>query len=180
MSDPYFRSMPPMQGGVEQAPPRPKELDNSHIAWIVAMACSLIAGLLNAFVYGEQTQQAALAGLANQGMRVPQGTELPKTSPVVSLVTVLVMLGVWALFVIKQREGRNWARVTMTVITALFVLGQVINIVVSSTLLAGTQVPIVPQIVSLAELVAAVVALVFAYRPNANAYFAYHRVNRPR
>ncbi|WP_020501137.1 hypothetical protein [Sciscionella marina] len=172
----HFSGMPPMPGGIERAPARPKDLEISFRLWIAAMACYLVSGLLNAFVYSGQIQRETYAELARQGFPIQQGmTTMPSTSPALSVLTVVIGLALWGLFVLRFRDGRNWARVTLTVITAILVFFQLLSLVLTLTVMPGIALPLAPQILSGVEYLLAIAALVFAYRPNTNAYIAYQR-----
>ena len=90
---------------------------------------------------------------------------------IITSVVVFGVIGVilWLWMAAKNRKGRNWARITATVLGAL-------NILLSLLSFAGGSSQDNPTIVgtlfTVANLVVAVVALFFMYRKDASAYYA--------
>lgn len=100
---------------------------------------------------------------------------------VVSLVVFLVVLAVLVWITLQMRAGRNWARITLTVLGGLAALGFLISLIVSlsgfgglaaSVLGGGYSAYLIISLLIDALRVALIgVAIYWMYRPNVNSYF---------
>ncbi len=85
-------------------------------------------------------------------------------------VGALISLVLYALFIIKMRAGKNWARITLTVLIPLIVLGSLVLSDIG-TLLSVGGLGLVKVVLTALELILIIAAVVFMYRPDSNAYF---------
>lgn len=150
---------------------RPSSVDNSFWAGIASPVIGLLAAALELFgVFGSAGSEAFLAELRRQTAAqgagpafAPEQMEaLYRIAVVVGLVFLVVLAALWIMFLLFMRGGRNWARVVVTVVGAIWsvlTLPQVFGPVVVLDLLAVLQ------------LVAIVATIAFAYRASSNHYF---------
>jgi hypothetical protein len=97
---------------------------------------------------------------------LPQGVDADRVADastiVVAVLSVIIAL-LFVLFAIKLRAGRNWARIVLTVVTALDVVSILVN--------GGS-------VLGYVGLVAAVLGVVLSFTPASNAYFSRTRTAR--
>lgn len=170
----YFNGMPPPpQGGVPAALPRPKQVDQAFWLWIAAIVVSVIGGVLNLMIFAPRVQQQVAERLPHtSGVDTGQlAGSMTQMSGSLGSVSLVITTAIWVLFVVMMRAGKNWARITLLVITILWGLFQVLGTVVSAAMgVMGVQVA--PTAIAAVELVLAVVACVVMFRPAARYYFA--------
>ncbi|RKT57898.1 hypothetical protein [Saccharothrix australiensis] len=134
--------------------PVPKEVRVSFWIWIAGAVLSVVGSLY------ALTQRDEIADVLR---RQPNASELSPeqfdaavtTSVLFAVVLGVVFAGLYVLFAFKARAGRNWARVVLTVLTALGLL---------STLFGASVSGLFTSLIS-------VVAVVLLYLPNSKAYF---------
>lgn len=89
-------------------------------------------------------------------------------------VLALAFLVFYVLFIVKMRAGKNWARITLTVLVPLTVLASIVFSDIGALLSAGGLG--LAKVVTIAlELILIVAAVVFMYRPDSNTYFTQAR-----
>ncbi|WP_367134603.1 hypothetical protein [Saccharothrix sp. HUAS TT1] len=134
---PYVPPPPPLseselnfgnQGGYAQpVGPAPKQLQISFWLWIAGAALLVLSSVLILTEREEAIKAARDAG-GTQGL-----TEEQFVTTVTATLAVLVTIGVvlaalMAFFAFKARAGRNWARVSLTVLGALIFLFQMLAV----------------------------------------------------
>lgn len=160
MSSPMFPEPMPPIGGTEKSgkpakPPVPKEVNIAFAVWVLSMVLSSILQIVDADVFVE----TYLKQQSNQPAEAQLSAGTLNGVYIVAVVAVgLVML----LFAWKMRQGRNWARILLTVLAVTSLLLQASTVGVSSVL-------------SVIGVVITATGLVFMYMPPANAYFAHFR-----
>jgi hypothetical protein len=141
---------------------RPRNVDMAFWLWVASLLVSLIAQLfgLSATVDGLQDsmQQRSTQPLSPDALASRAHIFFIAIIVVTVLVTALLVF-----FGVKMRAGRNWARITITVLTALGVL------LLANTLMTAGGLDMITSIVSGLLAVAAVVLM---FRPDAKAQFA--------
>ena len=85
------------------------------------------------------------------------------------MIFSLIFIGLFVLFAYKMRAGRNWARITLTVLGALSVV---------STLFGLSSASGLHLVIALIQMVLILVAIYFMYRPESNQYYAANKVRR--
>ena len=119
---------PPDDPGVVQ---RPSSVDNSFWAGVASPVIGLLAAALELFgVFGSAGSEAFLAQLrrqtATQGggpaFAPEQMAAVYRIALVVGLVFLVVLAALWIMFLLFMRGGRNWARVVVTVVGALWLV----------------------------------------------------------
>jgi preprotein translocase subunit SecG len=143
----------------ELRPPVPVQV--AFWIWIASAVLSLVFAVLI------PRQKSAIVDALNnakpQGIAPSQYVQYANTLVVTTIVTLVLFALLYVFFAYKVRVGRNWARMTLTV---LLVVGFVYYAYTGTLLSNGLG------------LLISVIALVLVYLPAANAYFAARR--RPR
>jgi hypothetical protein len=157
---PYIPPPPPLSeselSGTPAAtrPPVPNEVQISFWIWIAGAVLSIL-GALYSLTQRDQFAEA----LRN----TPQASQLSpeefdaavSASLLFAVVLGVVFAGLYILFALQMRAGKNWARVVLTVLTALSLV---------SMLFGASLLGLFTALIS-------VVAVVMLYMPNAKAYF---------
>jgi hypothetical protein len=129
--------------------------------WIAGAVLSLVSAVLT------PREKASIIGALRSakpaGIPPNQYEQYAQTLIVVSIVTLVIFAGLYVFFAYKVRSGRNWARMTLTV---LMVLGVAYDAYTGTLLSSGIG------------LLVSVVAVILVYLPQSAAYFA--RVRRLR
>jgi hypothetical protein len=152
-----------------QRPLPPREVGIAFKLWVA----QIIFGLLSTVVLFAFSDPFA-AGRQRVAANRAQGGGLSPQQFDTFLMTILIIGGVFGVLflavevwlLLKMRRGRNWARITLTVLAGISVLGTLISLPQGATTMGITLVtgPI--------ALLINIAAIVFMYRPAANAYFA--------
>ena len=145
-------------GGRVAAPARPGTIEGAFWAFVASTVLGLVGGLM-LFV-----NRDALVDTLRNADRQRGGTltdaQIDQTATitlVVSVVIVVIIAALYLLFAVKLRAGRNWARIVLTVLTALHVI----------SLLTGQD-----TIFGYLAALAAVVGVVLSFTGPSNAYIA--------
>ena len=111
--------------------------------------------------------RAVVDQLAAQGQPVTldQARAIYRMAVVAMFVIVAVIAALWILFLFFMRRGRNWARIVVTVVGVLWFL------LALPSAVGGAAGGVGPELLSLLQLVALLVTLVYAYLAPSNAYF---------
>jgi hypothetical protein len=150
---------------------RPKSVDNAWMLWMVGAAISLLSLIFIFTVDADAIADQARKTLEGQG-KTPTQKEIDDAANIFKITGVifsLIFIGLFVLFAYKMRAGRNWARITLTVLGALSVV---------STLFGLSSASGLHLVVALIQMVLILVAVYFMYRPDANQYFAAGKVRR--
>ncbi|MBB5954727.1 hypothetical protein FHS29_001297 [Saccharothrix tamanrassetensis] len=159
---PYIPPPPPLSESELQGSPAagdrhvpvPKEVQASFWIWIAGAVLSVVGALL-ALTQREEIARA-LRDSPQSGQLSPAEFDAAVTFSLLFAVAIgVVFAGLYVLFAFKARAGRNWARVVLTVLTALGLL----------SLLFG------PSLFGVVTSLLSVVAVVLLYMPNSKAYF---------
>jgi hypothetical protein len=134
--------------------PAPTTVQASFWLWVVTVVISLVGA-----VVGFTQRDAALAALRSANVQNLTDAQIQAAVTLglaVAAVFAIVFAGLYLLFAFKARAGRNWARITLTVLTVL----RLLSLIAGSNLLAVISV------------VVAVVAVVLLFLPASNQFFA--------
>ena len=150
--------------GQVPAPPRPGTVEGAFWAFIAAPVIGLIGGLL---ILGNRDEIAATLRDTNRqrggNLTDAQIDQALTVTMITAVVIAVIIAGLYLLFAFKLRAGRNWARIVLTVLTALQLL----------SLLVGQS-----TIGSYVAVLAAVVGVVLSFTGPSNAYFAAAKAQR--
>lgn len=163
---------PAESGGAEpttSALPIPPAVDRAFWCWVV-LAVLGVAGSL------ALTTGAAMADLKLQYAELLGDAGASAVEDAKSiLITTAVLFAVFQVFcAVKMRLGRHWARVVLTVLEAISLVG-----FVSGLLGGGTSAGFLLGLLSWASAAFGVSALVLSWRTPAGDYFRAHRARRP-
>jgi len=123
----------------------PKEVRTAAALWFVFVALGLVRALLAFMAVAE-------------------------ASPVL-LVVPLVAFGLMAFLVVQMRAGKSWARIALVVLGAFIVVTYLFG-VMSDLAGAGLLGILAVVVLPVLQILLAVAAIVFMYRPTAAAYFS--------
>ncbi|QTE28283.1 hypothetical protein [Pengzhenrongella sicca] len=131
--------------------------------WFASILVGLVGGIL-VFALSDQTQAIADLRASNaSGLTEDQIESAVTLGITIALVLAVVMLALQVFFVFKMRAGRNWARIVLAILGGLSILSSLTSL--ASAMTVGSAI----NFVSLLLLIA---AMVFMFRPTANAYFS--------
>jgi len=141
----------------------PLEVQAAFWLWTASFAVALFAvGLIYFGTTGNLSEAARLAALRR-----------PLTFPGVDsqrLIRYLFFVGVLLAFVFRVRAGKNWARITLTILTSLYGLLGFPSLLMWISVGADTLF-ILYVVFSLLQATLIIAAIVFVFLPNANSYF---------
>lgn len=158
---PYTPAPPPLSeselsghGGHAPTVAEPKEVRLSFFLWIAGAVLLVVSSLL------VLTQREAALEEARRQPPTPGVTPEQLESAVTAVLVVLVIIGVvmaalMVLFAFKARAGRNWARITLTVLGAAVLLYHLFGF----------------SLVGLVIVLVVAAAVVTMYLPASKAYF---------
>lgn len=162
------QSYPTSPGELPAAGAPPKDVRTAFLLWVTNLAMGLIGALL-AFVLADGLVEAA----ARQA-----GTDLPPAAAdsvrgtfTTNISLSVVAIIITAVVVIMMRNGKNWARIVLTVLGVLGVLVALIGFSNVSLLLAVGPIGVLSVVLSVIQIAVVVAAIVFMFRPGAVAYF---------
>ncbi|SHE48576.1 hypothetical protein [Streptoalloteichus hindustanus] len=148
----HLPAAPPLSPHESVVPRRPVEVQISFWTWVASALLSFLAPVVLAGSRDEMARATREASPTLTAEQVDAGVSLVIAF---TAVVAVVVAALYLLFAVKMRAGRNWARITLTVLTALGVL----------FLLTG------PTWASVLSSLVSVAAVVLMFLPNANAYF---------
>jgi hypothetical protein len=160
---------PPPVDGYGSAPPAPTEPPQSIKTAVSIMyaqvALSVLATILTFAFLNDIVDQSG-AGLTSAEK------DTARTAAIVgAVVGLLIFGGLWILLSVFLRKGRNWARITATVLAALGLLFGLINLV------AGNS-PALLLILGVVEVALYLALLIYMWRSDASQYVAAQRAAR--
>lgn len=154
-------------GYPQQHPPpgvRPKEVELSFWLWVGSIVVSLL-GSIAVLAQLDDIRRQAIAEAQRADPTVdPQLFESVINAALVGgLVFGLLLLALELLFIFKMRAGRNWARIVLTVLAGISVVGALLGL--------GQPQPALVTITSVLSLLLLIGAVVLMYVRNANPWF---------
>ncbi|SDJ81584.1 hypothetical protein SAMN04487820_102219 [Actinopolyspora mzabensis] len=138
--NPY--AAPPVSAQEIEGPPRPNTID---IAFWIAVVVPLLATMLSAISMVLQRNYMERMLEEISGSSTVMSEDMLRFAMmfgvVAGLIISVVLTGLWILFAFKMRAGRNWARITLTVLAGAWILNA----------LSGMVTAAIPQTVQLPE-----------------------------
>jgi cellobiose-specific phosphotransferase system component IIC len=152
---------------------RPKAVDSAFQAVLASVAISAVGTVVTVLLDRTQLTRYVTDMLADlpREQRVDANT-MVGAFQVILAFSIAIFAGLFALFAIKMRAGRNWARVLLTVYT-------VYGVMTFLTAMASTGAEL-GLMWSLAEVAFGVTAVVYMFRPESTKYFAETKQRRLR
>lgn len=148
---------------------RPRSVDIAFQLWLTNFGLSLIGAVL-AFVDARAMAQKVAQMLAGAGMDA-QAIANAGQPTYGSVIFDLILLAAGLALVFAMRGGQNWARITLTVLASLSVLGVLLSIAGSVSPFAIGGLGIVQGLVSIVQVILIIGAVVFMFRSDSNAYY---------
>lgn len=144
---------------------RPKALDSAFQAVLASVAVSAVGTVVTVLLDKALLTRYVTDMLADlpQEQRV-DANSMVSAFQVILGVSIAIFAGLFVLFAMKMRAGRNWARILLTIYTAYGVMS-FLTAVASS----GAELSLMW---SLAEVAFGVTAVVYMFRPESTKYFA--------
>ena len=169
MTNPYPQQYPPSQPGMyEGRPALPAAPGSVKGAFLIYLVAALLAALgIVLSLTSNIWDQAVAAGANTSGLDT---RTLVNTAKIATVVVGVILLGLYLLFAFKMRAGRNWARIVLTVLSALSILSSArgsSSVTVNGTTYSSST----SQATGWIGTVLAIVAIVLMFLPASNAYF---------
>lgn len=130
-------------------------MNGAFWAFLAATVISIVSGLL---VLGQRDALADAVRRSNTKLTAQQIDQAATVALVAAVVIAVLIALLYLFFAVKLRAGRNWARIVLTVLTALQVI----------SLLAGSG----GSWIGYLSCLAAVIGVVLSFLPESSAYFA--------
>ena len=152
---------------------RPKAVDSAFQAVLVAVAISAVATVVTVLL-----DKALLTVWVTESLDTLPADQRPSVATMVSAMQVLlgfsivIFAGLFVLFAVKMRAGRNWARILLTIYTGFGVWG-----FLTAMASSGAELELMWN---LAEVAFGVTAVIYMFRPESTKYFAEHKERRMR
>lgn len=161
----------PSGAGEQPAPagPAPQEVETAFKCWLTIVVLSVIGGVLNFALSGPLAAQIAKQQPA---LSRTSAEAAASAALVIGLVIAVVFIVLYVLFAFKMRAGRNWARITLTVLGGISVLLTLIGIGTILALFSAGVVGILGGLLSFVQVLLILAAIYFMFRPASNAYFS--------
>jgi hypothetical protein len=128
----------------------------------VILSFSLVGAIVEA--------QLAASGLSRADLG-PQGEAALTSGLIVGVVVSLVILALYLFFIFQMRAGKNWARIVLAVLGAISVVFGLIGFSGYGVYMQAGGIGVIVVILSILQLILIIAAIVFMFRPDANAYF---------
>ncbi|MCA1655794.1 MAG: hypothetical protein LC635_05010 [Pseudonocardiaceae bacterium] len=172
--------LPPDPFGAVPPPPandgritRPKSVDSAFQAILASVAISALGTVFTVMLDKTMLTRTVTDMLAS--LPADQRGDVAGTVGAFQVVlgfSIALFVGLFVLFAVKMRAGRNWARLLLTAYTAVGVWSFLTAMASSGAELALMW--------SLAEAAFGVTAVVYMFRPESTRYFAEHKQRRLR
>lgn len=146
---------------------RPRSVRTSLILWLIIVAFMLISVILVLAASDDSLRQVARDILDRQGKKAPSDQEVSdmiKTIRISGAAYNVVFAALILVFAFLMRAGKNWARITVTVVGGLYIILGVLN---------G-----VSLLFLLIELLVMLGAVFLMYRPETKPFFTRGRASR--
>jgi hypothetical protein len=163
------------QPGAAAEPDAPGSVKGAFLIYLVAALLAAI-GIVLSLTSNVWEQAVQAAGANTSGISTQS---LVNTVKITTVVIGVILLGLYLLFAFKMRAGRNWARIVLTVLSALSILSPASSsssVTVNGTVYQSTS----TQATGWIGAALAVIAIVLMYLPASNAYFTASKAARQR
>ena len=163
------------QQGPAAQPAAPGTVKGAFLIYLVAALLALV-GIVLSLTSNVWDQAIAAAPVNTSGISTQT---LVNTIKITTVVVGVILLGLYLLFAFKMRAGRNWARIVLTVLSALSILSPASatrSVNVNGTVYQSTS----TQTTGWIGAALAVVAIVLMFLPASNAYFTASKAARQR
>lgn len=149
---------------------RPAEVETAFKLCITQVVLGLLGAILS-FTLVPTLVDQALAQAGGAGIPADQLRAAATVGAISGLVFGIVLIGLFLLFAFMMRNGRNWARIVLTVVGAISVISNLLSVGTYGQLFAMGIVGIISVVLSIIGLVLTIAVIYFMFRPAANQYF---------
>lgn len=145
----------------QAAVPAPPDVQRAWMLWMVSIGIGVLGAI---FGLAFTDRDALKQNIIDKGTTLTpdEVSTTVNVSLIVGAVFALIIIGLELFFAFKMRSGRNWARIVLTVLGVLGVLAGLYSIATAFT---------IGSVLNIISIVVVVAAIVFMYKPAANAYF---------
>src|ERR1700712_1287690 len=175
MTNPAYPPPPPYQNQAVTAPVAPPgSVNGAFFIYVLAALVALVGIILT--LSSNVWTEAIAANVNTSGTNVQTLVNAAKIS---TAVVGVIFLALYLFFAFKMRAGRNWARIVLTVLSALSIISSFspsATVTVNGHVYKSTG----TQFVGWIGVVLAIVAIVLMFLPASNAYFSASRAARQR
>lgn len=158
-------SMPPQPGADSGPPVRPRSVDLACLLWLLSAVAGIV--LTAVTLLGDETalREITRQALDDSGQPTTDAdvTQAANTFKTMVIASLAIGFALVLLFVVKMRNGRNWARVVIVACAAMSVMVFLGN---AGAIGLGADFVINAVFVALA-----VATIVYLFRAESNAYF---------
>lgn len=154
-----FEATPPDE---PNKPPRPRSLDQSFWCGVASVVIGFLIAIPSLLFMPDAEVNTLLREVGRQqpGLSPDQIRSVYDATMIVTLVFLAIVAAVWILFLHQMRQRRNWARIVITVVGALWLL----------TTLPSVAAGGMGSLLSIVQVIAVAATLVLAFWPDANEY----------
>lgn len=149
-------------GGAGGVSVRPREVEYAFwivVAWsIIGIVSGIVGVSAGGGMEAEMQRQMAASGTQMDPAMVSTMSSVASAAAIGGAVIAAIL---WIFFGVMMRGGRNWARIVLTVFSAISIVANLVAAVSGPT-----------PILSVIGVLAIVAVVLLMYRPAANAYFA--------
>lgn len=165
---------PPLGHTGPEAIPRPKAVDTAFQLVLASTAVGAVSTILTMLLDTEWLHQMTRQTLSDSGLRASAAEvdSMIGMFQVAIALGVLVFIGLFVLFAVKMRAGRNWARIVLTVFAGFSGASFLSGLATSGADLSLMW--------SLADAAFSIAAIIYLFRPESTKYFAAHKELRMR
>ena len=148
-------------------------MQRSFQLWLANIVLGVVSAIVGAFVGVSAVSDALAAAGSEDSSALRTGLVI---GLVVGAVFFVVLVGLELLFAIKMRQGRNWARIVLTILGVVGILFSLPALIGgSSTQINGQTIdtgggPII-TILTIISILLTIAAIVFSFQKPSNDYF---------
>lgn len=162
MPPPSDRYVPPSQQ-------RPNSVELSFKLWMANIVIGVIGAILTFVLLDDLIEQVA----GEVGVSAEAAKEAARPTVTFGIVLGLALLAALAAVAFQMRNGKNWARITLTV---LGVLGLIFSLASVGDQFAIEGLGMVVGVLGIVRLLLALAAIVLMYTKEANPFFANRQI----
>jgi len=154
---------------------KPKEVETAFRLGLLSIAISIVGIALSFAVSGPAIDAAIAANPLPPGFTEQQFRQVALIGSIVFAVFLLIIIGLYLLFMFKMRAGRNWARILLTILGLLWIAMGLWGLAGSGQVLAAGPLGFVSVGLSVLQLVVIAASIFFMFRPATGPYFQQER-----
>lgn len=163
---PGYPAAPPVDPNYRVAPTRPSTVDRAVTIWFVIMGVGLIGDVISIFT-AKAVALATAEKLSGTTISPDQVGSPSYSSAIFGLIGVALYL--W--LTLSMRNGRNWARITLTVFAVLGLIAVLIELAALGILFSIGFGGVLEAVLNIVQGVLIILALVFMYRRESSEFF---------